>query len=71
MPEVLDMLTTALQADRDVYRVWATCHVDNERSTRVLERAGFVMEGRLARHAVYPTMGPEPQDSLLYAKALR
>ncbi|MGA7052982.1 MAG: N-acetyltransferase, partial [Mycobacterium sp.] len=24
-----------------------------------------------ARHAVYPTMGPEPQDSLLYAKALR
>jgi [ribosomal protein S5]-alanine N-acetyltransferase len=25
----------------------------------------------LARHAVYPTIGPEPQDSLLYAKALR
>ena len=71
MPEVLDMLLTTLQADRDVYRVWATTHVDNERSTRVLQHAGFVMEGRLARHAVYPTMGPEPQDSLLYAKALR
>ena len=71
MPEVLDMLMTALQADQDVYRVWGTCHVDNERSARVLQRAGFALEGRLARHAVYPTMGPEPQDSLLYAKALR
>jgi RimJ/RimL family protein N-acetyltransferase len=65
------MLLTALQADRGVYRVWGTCHVDNERSARVLLRAGFALEGRLVRHAVYPTMGPEPQDSLLYAKALR
>jgi ribosomal-protein-alanine N-acetyltransferase len=71
MPEVLGLLLAALEADRDVYRVWATCHVDNERSVRVLQRAGFELEGRLARHAVYPTMGPEPQDSLLYAKALR
>ena len=71
MSEALDMLMTALEADRDVYRVWATCNVDNERSTRLLERAGFVLEGRLARHAVYPTIGPEPRDSLLYAKTLR
>lgn len=69
--EVLEMLLTALEADRNVYRVWGTCHVDNERSVRVLQRAGFELEGRLARHAVYPTMGPEPQDSLLYAKVLR
>ena len=71
MSEALTMLMTALEADRDVYRVWATCNVDNERSTRLLERAGFVLEGRLARHAVYPTLGSEPCDSLLYAKALR
>jgi ribosomal-protein-alanine N-acetyltransferase len=69
MAEALDMLLGALEGDRGVYRVWATCNVDNERSARLLERAGFTLEGRLARHAVYPTMGPEPQDSLLYAKA--
>ena len=71
MPEVLDLLLAALESDPGVYRVWATCHVDNGRSVRVLQRAGFELEGRLARHAVYPTIGPEPQDSLLYAKALR
>jgi len=71
MPEVLDMLLTALDADRNTYRVWATCHIDNDRSIRVLERAGFFLEGRLARHALYPTLGPEPQDSLLYARVLR
>jgi RimJ/RimL family protein N-acetyltransferase len=71
MSEVLDLLLNALDADRAVYRVWATCSVHNERSARLLERAGFVLEGRLARHAVYPTMGYEPQDSLLYARILR
>lgn len=71
MPEVLDMLLSALEADRKVYRVWASCSVDNLRSARLLERMGFVQEGRLARHAVYPTMGPEPQDSLLYSRILR
>jgi len=71
MSEVLGVLLDALEADRQVYRVWATCSPDNERSARLLASAGFVVEGRLARHAVYPTMGPEPQDSLLYAKVLR
>jgi ribosomal-protein-alanine N-acetyltransferase len=71
MAEALDMLLDALAGDRLVHRVWATCSPYNERSARLLEGAGFVLEGRLAHHAVYPTMGPEPQDSLLYAKALR
>jgi len=71
MSEALGMLMAALEADRHVYRVWATCSVDNERSARLLQRAGFVLEGRLARHAVYPNIGPEPHDSLLYAQTLR
>jgi RimJ/RimL family protein N-acetyltransferase len=65
------MLVAALDADGDVNRVWATCNVDNDRSARLLQRAGFLLEARLSRHAVYPNLGAEPRDSLLYAKALR
>jgi RimJ/RimL family protein N-acetyltransferase len=71
MSEALGMLLATLEADHDVYRVWAACHVDNERSVRLLERAGLQLEGRLVRHTIYPNLGPEPDDSLLYAKALR
>jgi [ribosomal protein S5]-alanine N-acetyltransferase len=71
MSETLSMLVGSLAADSGLYRVWATCSVDNARSARLLERAGFGQEGRLARHAVYPGLGSEPRDSLLYAKILR
>jgi [ribosomal protein S5]-alanine N-acetyltransferase len=71
MSDALDMVMTMLRADPVVYRVWATCHVDNERSVRLLERAGLTLEGRMARHTIFPNLGPEPVDSLLYGKALR
>jgi [ribosomal protein S5]-alanine N-acetyltransferase len=71
MSEALAMLMQVLQDDPDVYRVWATCHVDNERSVRLLERAGFDCEGRLSRHGIYPNLGTEPLDSLLFARKLR
>ncbi|KZS70293.1 GNAT family acetyltransferase [Mycobacterium kansasii] len=71
MSEALAVLLAELAADPCVYRVWATCHVDNTRSARLLQRAGFALEGRLGRDSVYPTLGPEPHDSLLYAKILR
>ncbi len=71
MSEAVNLLLAQLAADPAVYRVWATCHADNARSAQLLQRTGFVLEGRLTRHAVYPTIGPEPHDSLLYAKILR
>ena len=71
MSEVLDMLVADLAADPQLYRVWATCHVDNAKAVRTLERSGFAVEGRLARHLVYPALSSEPLDSLLFAKILR
>ncbi|GFG64517.1 N-acetyltransferase [Mycobacterium kubicae] len=71
MSEALNALVAELANDPRVFRIWATCHVDNARSARLLQRAGFALEGRLVRHAVYPTMGVEPHDSLLYARILR
>jgi RimJ/RimL family protein N-acetyltransferase len=51
--------------------VTAHCHVDNTASAALLERSGLVFEGRLARYAVLPNISVEPQDCLLFGKALR
>jgi RimJ/RimL family protein N-acetyltransferase len=60
-------------AERDpaVYRVSAHCQVDNTSSARVLERAGLTLEGRMKRYALLPNISTEPQDCLLFAKAVK
>jgi [ribosomal protein S5]-alanine N-acetyltransferase len=47
-----------------LHRVWATCHVDNARSARVLEKVGMQREGRL--RDLIRTRGAW-RDSWLYA----
>jgi RimJ/RimL family protein N-acetyltransferase len=69
--EVVDLLLAEMEADPKVYRISAICHVDNARSARVLERAGLSLEGRLVRHTVFPNISAQPQDVLLWAKAVR
>jgi [ribosomal protein S5]-alanine N-acetyltransferase len=71
MSEVLPLLLDEAQRDPAVYRVYAYCHVDNTGSARLLERGGLSLEGRLARYGMFPNISPEPQDCLLYAKALK
>ncbi|OBK76030.1 GNAT family acetyltransferase [Mycobacterium sp. 1274761.0] len=71
MDEAVGLLLTEMESDPDVFRVSAVCHVDNVRSARVLQRAGLSLDGRLTRHTVFPNLGPEPQDVLLWAKAVR
>jgi RimJ/RimL family protein N-acetyltransferase len=71
MAEVLPLLLDEAQRDPAVYRVYAYCHVDNTGSARVLERGGLSLEGRLARYGMFPNISAEPQDCLLFAKAIR
>lgn len=71
MSEAVRVVLGWLARDVRLYRVWAVCHVDNARSARLLEGAGLSLEGRLARYAVFPNLGAEPQDGLLFAKAMR
>jgi len=71
MTEVVQLLLDEAQRDPTVYRVTAHCHVDNTASARLLERSGLDFEGRLARYAVLPNISAEPQDCLLFGKALR
>ena len=57
---------TALQP-LGIFRVEATCDVDNRPSARALEKSGFLLEGRLARHTLHPNISAEPRDCLIYA----
>jgi [ribosomal protein S5]-alanine N-acetyltransferase len=71
MTEVVQLLLDKAQQDPTVYRVTAHCHVDNTASAGLLERSGLTFEGRLARYAVLPNISAEPQDCLLFGKAIR
>jgi RimJ/RimL family protein N-acetyltransferase len=51
-----------------VYRVWATCDVENTASARVLEKIGMVREGILRRWAFRPNLPPQPpRDALVHS----
>ena len=71
MSEVVQLLLDEARRDPTAYRVSAYCHVDNTGSARVLERSGLTLEGRLVRYGMFPNISSEPQDCLLFAKALR
>ncbi|MFG1931291.1 GNAT family N-acetyltransferase [Mycobacterium sp. NPDC048908] len=71
MSEVVQLLIDKAKRDPSVYRITAHCHVDNAGSAALLRRSGLTLEGRMARYAVLPNIGPEPQDCLLFGKALR
>jgi RimJ/RimL family protein N-acetyltransferase len=71
MSEVVPLLLDEAQRDPAVYRVYAYCHVDNVGSAGVLRRSGLTLEGRLARYGMFPNISNEPQDCLLFAKAVK
>ena len=61
----------AIAGALSVRRLYALCHVQHEKSARVLERCGFLREGTLHKYAVFPNLGvPEPQDVYCYAQIL-
>ena len=52
----------------DIYRVWATCDLENQASARVLEKAGFEFEGVLRRWEHHPNAGAGPRDARCYSR---
>ncbi|OMB94016.1 GNAT family acetyltransferase [Mycobacterium sp. NS-7484] len=71
MSEAVSLMLAEVQADPTVYRVSAYCHADNAGSAAVLRRCGLSLEGRLARYGMFPNLSDEPQDVLLFGKAVR
>jgi ribosomal-protein-alanine N-acetyltransferase len=67
MVEAIQALTTYALGQAGIFRVEATCDVENRPSARVLEKSGFLLEGRLARHTVHPNISDEPRDCFIYA----
>ena len=50
-------------------RLHALCHPENLASAHVLEKCGFLREGLLRSHTVFPNSGsPEPADVWSYAR---
>ena len=68
MVEALDPVVGWFLARPDVYRVWATCDVDNHASARVLEKAGFTFEGILRQWDHHPNIGPGRRDARCYSR---
>jgi RimJ/RimL family protein N-acetyltransferase len=68
MTEAVRAVTDWLLRQPDIYRVFATCDVDNPASARVMEKAGMKYEGLLRRHTIHPNVSEEPRDCLMYAR---
>ena len=67
MTEALRALIAWALKQKNIYRIWAVCDVDNIASARVMEKAGMQREGTLKRWSVHPNLSPEPRDSYCYA----
>lgn len=68
MPEAIRALASASLSHPHIFRVQATCDVENVASRRALEKSGFIREGRLERYTVHPNLSPEPRACFMYAK---
>lgn len=68
MPEAILALTDAALSLPAIFRVQATCDVENHASARTLEKAGFVREGRLSRYTLHPNLSAEPRACFMYAR---
>lgn len=67
MVEAIQAFTTTALRLPGIFRVEATCDVENHASARALEKSGFLLEGRLARYTVHPNISAEPRDCFIFA----
>jgi ribosomal-protein-alanine N-acetyltransferase len=52
----------------EIEQLWAFCDAENHLSVRSLERIGFREDGFRKRYAVFPNIGDEPRDCLLFTR---
>ncbi|MGB8222378.1 MAG: GNAT family N-acetyltransferase [Polyangiales bacterium] len=67
MPEALERVCEAAFEDRRIERIQALCDEENTQSSRVMEKVGMQLEGRLRRYGYHPNRSIRPRDCLMYA----
>jgi RimJ/RimL family protein N-acetyltransferase len=67
MSEAVTAVIRWALAQPEIYRVWATCDIENVASSRLLERVGMEREGVLRRWLVHPNLSAAPRDCLCYS----
>jgi RimJ/RimL family protein N-acetyltransferase len=67
MREAVRELVHWALAQPEIYRVWATCDIENIGSARLLERVGMEREGVLRRWLVHPNLSDTPRDCFCYS----
>jgi ribosomal-protein-alanine N-acetyltransferase len=65
MPEAISAVASTCLSMPTVYRLEATCDIENRRSARAMEKAGLTCEGTLRRYIIHPNISPQPRDSCL------
>lgn len=68
VPEAIEAVSDAALAKPGVFRVQATCDIENIASQRALEKASFLREGRLERYTVHPNISLKPRACFMYAR---
>ena len=67
MTEAVQAVVNWSISEREVYRIWAVCDVENPASARVMEKVGMKREGILRRWTMHPNRSDEPRDCYCYA----
>ena len=67
MPEALSALSGLALEHASIFRLQATCDVENSASIRTLEKCGYVREGRLDRYVLHPNISSEPRSCFMFA----
>ena len=68
MTEALSGLVAELSTYNSIYRIQATCDVENAASRITLERSGFQCEGKLGNHTIHPNISPIPRACYMFAR---
>ena len=63
-------IVAMLEPTPTIFRIWATCALDNPASARVLEKAGFTREAILKNWVIYPAQGDRAFDNYSYLRPL-